>query len=191
MFFRKDISKLSDTELLQRYRRDGKPEWLGELYVRYSHLVYGVCLKYLRNEDEARDATTGIFERLFDSLLVQDIFAFQPWLHRVAKNHCLMALRNENRRVQRVNTYMHVVSKSDTQENDELLMAEWKEKELNKLEGAIERLNAEQKRCVKLFFLDEKSYQEITESTGYSMGEVKSYIQNGKRNLRLLLTGTE
>ena len=190
MFFRKDISKLADSELLQNYRKDGKSEWLGELYKRYSHLVFGVCLKYLKNQEEAKDATLGIFEKLVDALLVQDILAFQAWLHRVSRNHCLMILRTNKQHHTRYNTYMRVVSNHD-EDSEEVLLAEWKEKELNKLEGAIETLNQEQKECVKLFFLHEKSYKEITESTGYSLGEVKSYIQNGKRNLRLMLTGTK
>ncbi len=191
MFFKRDISKLNDAELLHRYRHDGKPEWLGELYTRYSHLVLGVCFKYLKNEEEARDATLAIFEKLVDSLLVQDIFAFQAWLHRVTKNHCLMALRAQQQQQKRHHGYMHVLSNENPEDTEELLLAEWKEKELNKLETAIENLNIEQKACVSLFFLQEKSYKEITETTGYTLGEVKSYIQNGKRNLRVLLTGTE
>ncbi|MFN0030837.1 MAG: RNA polymerase sigma factor [Flavobacteriales bacterium] len=191
MFFKKHISKLSDAELLQSYRHDGKSEWLGELYQRYSYLVFGVCLKYLKDENEARDATLGIFEKLMDTLLVQDVYAFQPWLHRVTKNHCLMALRYQQQHAKRHNSYMHVVSSNNGDETEEMLLAEWKENSLNQLEHAIEKLKGEQRECVSLFYLKEKSYIEITESTGYSLGEVKSYIQNGKRNLRTLLTGTE
>lgn len=190
MFFKRDISKRTDAELLQQYRKDGDSAMLGELYKRYSHLVFGVCLKYLKNQDESRDATLAIFEKLIDSLLVQDVYAFQAWLHRVTRNHCLMMLRSEQKKSQRFNSYMHVVGNHNADESEELLLAEWKEKELNKLEGAIASLNSEQQQCVSLFYLQEKSYKEITESTGYSLGEVKSYIQNGKRNLRVLLTAT-
>lgn len=191
MFFKKDISKLSDADLLQRYRNEGKSVWLGELYNRYSHLVFGVCLKYLKNQDEARDATLAIFEKLIDSLLVQDVLAFQAWLHRVSRNHCLMILRSQKQTQTRHQSYMRLVVDEELDTAEEILLTEWKEAELNKLEGAIESLNSEQKECVKLFYLQEKSYKEITESTGYSLGEVKSYIQNGKRNLRLMMSGTK
>ncbi len=191
MFFKRDISKLDDTDLLQRYRHDGKSEWLGELYKRYSHLVYGVCLKYLKDKDEAHDATLAIFEKLIDSLLVQDIFAFQAWISRVTRNHCLLVLRNENIHIKKHNSYMHVVGNENLEEANEMLFAAWKEKEFDKLELAIAKLNMEQKECVSLFYLQDKSYNEITETTGYTLGEVKSFIQNGKRNLRIQLTGTE
>ncbi len=191
MFFKKDISKLSDTALLQNYRHDGKPEWLGELYKRYSHLVYGICLKYLQDKDEAADATLAIFEKLLDSLLVQDVYAFQAWLHRVAKNHCLTVLKLEKRTAKKHEAYMYVVGDNNMDDTEDILLAEWKEKEIGKLEKAIENLAEEQKHCVTLFYLHNKSYKEITDTTGYSLGEVKSYIQNGKRNLHSQLTGTE
>ena len=52
---------------------------------------------------------------------------------------------------------------------------------------SLEELNPEQKQCLILFYLEKKSYQEISENTGFSLMQVKSYIQNGKRNLKILL----
>jgi len=56
-----------------------------------------------------------------------------------------------------------------------------------KLKEAMTSLNREQGLCVTLFYLEEKSYKEVVEITGFSSNQVKSYIQNGKRNLKLYL----
>jgi RNA polymerase sigma-70 factor (ECF subfamily) len=55
------------------------------------------------------------------------------------------------------------------------------------LEEAIQELSEEQKLCVNLFYLQKKSYQQITDRTGFTLMQVKSYIQNGKRNLKIIL----
>lgn len=61
------------------------------------------------------------------------------------------------------------------------------ERMLKDLEEAMQHLKKEQKTCIRMFYLQRKSYQSIAEETGFNLLQVKSYIQNGKRNLRLLL----
>lgn len=191
MFFKKKISHHTDIELLDKYRQDGNSAWLGELYNRYSHLVFGLCLKYLKDEETAKDAVLAIFEKLITDLRSREVATFQHWLYAVSKNHCLMMLRNNGREAKRKVVYHHEVSAHVLEENDILSHTQMRETGLLKLEAAISRLNEEQKECITLFYLKEKSYKEIVETTGYNIGEVKSHLQNGRRNLRLILDNSK
>lgn len=191
MFFKKKISHHTDIELLDKYRQDGNSAWLGELYNRYSHLVFGLCLKYLKDEETAKDAVLAIFEKLVTDLRSREVATFQHWLYAVSKNYCLMLLRNNGREAKRKVVYHNEISAHVLEENDILSHTQMRETGLLKLEAAINRLNEEQKECITLFYLKEKSYKEIVETTGYDIGEVKSHLQNGRRNLRLILDNSK
>jgi RNA polymerase sigma factor (sigma-70 family) len=178
---------LTDHELLVKYKQDDKTVWLGELFNRYSHLVFGLCLKYLKDEENARDAVLAIFEKLIVELRTREVATFQHWLYAVSRNYCLELIRQKGRDEKRKVVYHYENAVNMHEEIDVLSFAEMKEAGLRRLEYAIEKLNIDQKECVKLFYLKEKSYRETTESTGYSIGEVKTHLQNGRRNLRILL----
>ena len=178
--------KLTDNELIANYKSNGDGIYLGELYKRYSHLVYGVCLKYLKNEEEGEDAVIQIFEKLMEDLKKHEIANFKSWLHSVARNHCLMFLRKKQVVTKKINEYEAVYEHEETfaapfEVNEKM------EQELvfTDLEKAIAVLKEEQRVCIELFFLKEKCYQEVAEETGFSEKQVKSYIQNGKRNLAI------
>jgi RNA polymerase sigma factor (sigma-70 family) len=66
-----------------------------------------------------------------------------------------------------------------------------KEINLSNLNEALKSLAEKQRICVELFYLQEKSYNEVAEITGFTMNEVKSFIQNGKRNLKIYLTNAQ
>jgi RNA polymerase sigma factor (sigma-70 family) len=182
------IRNLSDAELVAKYKETGENICVGELFRRYMHLVYGVCMKYLKEEDKAKDLQSHIFERLLSDLLKHEVANFKGWLFSVTKNHCLMYLRSnqslqKNLKTLKKDMQPDVESAFDLHHNPVLE----KEKQLNKLETGIAQLNDDQRKCVDLFYIKEKSYREIVELTGYSLNDVKSYIQNGKRNLKLFM----
>ncbi len=152
------------------------------------HLVYGVCMKYLRDEDKAKDVQSLIFERLLADLLKHEVANFKGWLFSVSKNHCLMHLRSaqslqKNQKELKKDLRPDMESGFELHHNPVLE----KEQQLTKLEQGIEKLNEGQRICVELFYIKEKSYREIVETTGYSLNDVKSYIQNGKRNLKIFM----
>ena len=157
---------------------------MGILYERYSHLVFGVCLKYLRNRDESRDAVINIFEKLLLDLKNHRIDNFKSWIHSVARNHCLMILRKSDRpgTEKNIDDFQQETDSNLTQE------VQLKEEQLQQLENAISFLNQEQKTCIELFYLQEKCYREVAEETGFTLNQVKRFIQNGKRNLKILLS---
>jgi len=173
----------SDTELIQAYQQTADPALVGELYRRYTALVYGVCLKYLKDRDEAKDATMQLFEKLLTVLKDQEIIQFKSWLFVTARNHCLMQLRSNKGKFK--------VEFSDvSMENQLVLHLEEEnglETNLDKLAGCIERLLDGQKECVRLFYLQEKCYKEIAQITRFDLLQVKSFIQNGKRNLKICM----
>lgn len=145
------------------------------------HLVYGLCLKYLKNRDDSQDATMAIYEQISQKLLTTEVKHFKSWLYMVSKNHCLMELRKKN---PEIHSDVFMESPDVVHLNDDKVALE---NDLNALEECIEELKEQQKHCVKLFFLEKKSYQQVNEETGIDLKKVKSHIQNGKRNLKLCL----
>jgi len=182
-----DYSRLTDLELIQKYQTSGELSLVGVLYSRYMTLVYGVCLKYLKDREESRDAAMQIFEKLMVTLKEHEITHFKSWLYVTSRNHCLMVLRaKKGRNFEKIS--------SDSMENEMLLhLPEEPEMETNfsKLEKCMEHLVAEQKNCVALFYMQQKCYKEIVQITGFDDNKVKSYIQNGKRNLKLCMEKNE
>ena len=173
----------SDQQLLIKYRQTSDLEVLGVLYGRYMHLVYGVCLKYLKHQEDSKDAVMHIFEHLIAKVDNQEIENFKSWLYVVAKNHCLMVLRQQNRQ-QKLQEKAFPVMEI---EYDQHLNGETDEFDLQKLRVALEQLPEHQKICLELFYYEDQSYQQIAETTGFEIKKVKSYIQNGKRRLKGLM----
>jgi len=185
-----DLQSYSDTELISYYVNEEDQEAVGILFTRYSHLVYGVCLKYLKNENDAQDAVMDIFEKLMKDLKSHHIKNFKSWLYSVSKNFCLMELR-KTRHFHEINNYaLEKLSEEFMDSGIELHpnSESGPENRIEKMLDAVNKLNHEQKQCIELLYLNQKSYKEVMHITGYSMNQVKSYIQNGKRNLKNLLT---
>ena len=174
---------IEDKELLDKFYSDGNNRWLGILLQRYTMLLLGVCMKYLKDEEEAKDAVQQIFLKAITELPKYKVDYFKSWLYMIAKNLCLMKIRERHGRIA-----MELTDKLDTDiaasDKSELLE---KDKTLLSIEEGLLELNEEQKRCVILFYLQKKSYQQITDITGFNLSQVKSYIQNGKRNLKLIV----
>lgn len=177
----KNYSHLSDQDLLSRFYKEDDNEWLGILFQRYTLLLLGVCMKYLKNEEEARDAVQQIFLKALTELKKYPVSYFKSWIYMVAKNHCLMQLRHKStHQAVEVTEKMYVPDESANLQHHVN-----KDKTLSLMESAMEELNDDQKLCVTLFYLEKKSYQQIAEQTGFNLMQVKSHIQNGKRNLKI------
>lgn len=172
-----------DLQLLQYFYNDKNNEWLGILLQRYTLLLLGVCMKYLKNEEEAKDAVQQVFLKVITELHKYKVDYFKSWIYMVAKNHCLMKLRDKGKIPVEINEEIHGTS----EDMEEIKKQLEKDQLFTSMETALQLLNREQQQCITLFYLDKKSYQEITASTGYTMLQVKSFIQNGKRNLKLML----
>jgi RNA polymerase sigma-70 factor (ECF subfamily) len=178
----KDQPYLSDQELLNRYRESGETRLLGVLLQRYTMLLLGVCMKYLKNEELAKDCVQQVFLKVIGELNRYHVQYFKSWLYMIARNHCLMQLRSRH------HTRSKEVNENLVVEEEPLLQREIeKEKLLSLIEASLGELNPEQKTCVTLFYLEKRSYQQISEQTGFSLMQVKSFIQNGKRKLKLLV----
>jgi RNA polymerase sigma-70 factor (ECF subfamily) len=178
--FRNKISAFSNEELLENFSQTKEVSVFGELYRRYMPLVYGLCLKYLENEETAHDAVMDIFENVLEKLPQYEVKNFNTWLYSVAKNHCLQVLRKENRIIF-VNIEENFV---ENQDNFTLIDKPQTEEEMEALIYCIGILAEEQQKSIRYFYMEEKSYVDIVELTGYPLNKVKSYIQNGKRNLK-------
>lgn len=173
----------TDEELVHTYKTGGDLAVLGRLYSKYMDLVFGVCMKYLEDTELAKDATMQIFEELIDKLIKHEVQVFRSWLYTVARNHCLMKLRaGKNRRVVPFDT--ELMQSGDSSHPEEGMA---KEEALVHLESCIETLKDEQQRVVKLFYLEEKSYNEIVTRTGLEWNLVRSLVQNGRRNLKICM----
>jgi RNA polymerase sigma factor (sigma-70 family) len=169
-----------DASVIASYRSTSDSLYLGILFDRYSHLIFAVSMNYLKNEEDSKDAVIHIFERLAGDLKKYEIRNFTHWIHRVTRNYCLRQLSKKSYTVKLDDEINYFADEDDKQET-------FTDQYLSKLEEAIATLNEEQKVCVRLFYLEEKSYKEIETITGYNFEKVKSYIQNGKRNLKIYL----
>jgi RNA polymerase sigma factor (sigma-70 family) len=177
----KNLQDADDNKLLNGYRETGDLTVLGRLYEKQMSLIYGVCLKYLKDEEQAKDAVMGIFEELVVKVKQHEISQFRSWLYVLSRNYCLMQLRSGKK--------MEMVNLDDFMEFTPVLHPDDNSREIamQALERCIDKLPAPQKQSIDLFYLKEKCYKEIAGLTGFSLNEVKSYIQNGKRNLKICL----
>lgn len=173
---------ITDSELLKKYQSDLNKEWLGILLQRYTMLLLGVCMKYLKNEEEAKDAVQQIFLKALGELEKYPVDYPKSWLYKIACNFCLMQLRDRKQLVS-MDQSPELMDIKDI-DNEALLT---KEVNLTHLAQAIEELGHDQKTCITLFYLQKKSYQQISDITSFSLLQVKSHIQNGKRKLKILI----
>jgi RNA polymerase sigma factor (sigma-70 family) len=208
MIFNKLFQKeQTDEELIRRYQQTGNLALVADLYQRYAAMIFGVCLKYLKDEEDSKDVSRSLFEKLVKVLKENEVQNFKSWLHVIVRNQCLMHLRTQKTRNGKIvplndrflagkgsenEDFQETFDKSATSSMENL--AFWNphdedllEENLNLLEKAITHLPSEQRTCIDLFYLKEKCYKEISELTGYEINKVKSYIQNGKRNLKIYL----
>ena len=179
----KSAKALTDEELLSSFRKNADLQTLAQLYLRYTDLVYGVCMKYLKDAEASKDAVMDVYEELLTKLQTHEIENFKSWLYVVAKNHCLMQLRKEKKMV--TVEFTSTVMQSENFEHLDSVLE--KEDELKKLEICIEHLPDEQKQSVQLFYLEHKCYNEIAKQTGFDWNKVRSLIQNGRRNLKICM----
>lgn len=181
--FRKNISLCDDSELVELVRKGNKRAH-GELFKRYSALVMGVCLKYLKDYPRAEDMMMSVFERLPKKIGTHEINAFKSWLYGVTRNECLMLLRKKNKETGTIDTTL--ITTEDTA-TEELNLALLKEEKLTALETALKKLKPEQENALRYFYLERKCYDEVATLMKIPLKKVKSLIQNGKRNLKLIL----
>ncbi|HNE50038.1 MAG TPA: RNA polymerase sigma factor [Chitinophagales bacterium] len=176
----RNLAHLSDIDLVELYKKDFNTLYIGELYKRYSLLVYGLSYKYLKDEIAAQDAVTEIFEAVIFKLKTHEVSFFKSWLFILAKNYLLRSIEKNNKL--EINSIENISEKF--MENDTDLYLNRQEEESELLQRAISNLNEEQRTCIDLFYYQLKPYQEVASMTGYDLNKVKSAIQNGKRNLK-------
>lgn len=175
-------NNFSDQELMHQFKATGNNLYLGILLERYSLLLLGVCMKYLKNEEAAKDAVQQVYAKAIVELQKYNVEYVKSWLYTIARNHCLMELRNRHQTLP-----ADVVANNIIEEDPFLSRQMVTDKNLlMELTGeGLLQLPEPQQRCVTLFYLAKKSYQQISEATGYNLMQVKSHIQNGKRNIKL------
>jgi RNA polymerase sigma-70 factor (ECF subfamily) len=188
---------LTDEALARQYRLSGERRLLGELFQRHLQGLLALAYRYLRDAESARDLVMQVFEKLIVVLREQDLERVKPWLYQVTRNEALMQLRREKRQKSRAEAYEAEFQAQKSRERVESAQAEHlvgegpdaaQHARLQALQEALQGLKPEQQRCVTLFYLQGKSYQQVAEATGWPLKSVKSHIQNGKRNLKLAMS---
>ncbi len=175
---------MEEKELLQYYKQTGNLDALGKLYAPYMSLMYGVCYKYLQDSEESQDAVMQIFDELIGKLRIHEVENFKSWLYIYTRNFCLMALRKK-KNVKHVSIEDYLVESENQLQTD--VEHKWKEQDFEKLTSCMASLSEEQGNCVRMFYLEHKCYKDIADITGFELAKVKSYIQNGRRNLKICM----
>lgn len=193
---RQSLMEMSDEMLIRKYQQSGEKQVFSILYKRYSHLVFGACLKYLQNPEDSRDMAMSIFEKILKKPPSDKILVFKSWLHKYVQNECFYHIRTRSSRGASFRKFEEMETRdAPVAENQGEVRLEEEEKKRTagpmKLGEAIRKLPKAQKECIRLFYLKEKSYKQIAEKTGYTLPQVKSFLQNGKRRLKVLMTGEE
>jgi RNA polymerase sigma-70 factor (ECF subfamily) len=181
----------TDEQLIELYRQTNDRDYIGRLFERYASFVFAISMKYLKDKEKSRDNTMVVFEKLLENLNRFDVKNFKAWLHMVTKNQCLMQIRSEKSKSKNLNQFAYE-EESFMEKEPELHHDQENDIEINlsNLNEALKTLGEKQKKCIELFYIQEKSYVEVAEITGFTMNEVKSFIQNGKRNLKIYLTSS-
>ena len=174
-------TSMTDEELIRAFRKDGDTQWLGYLLPRYTVLLLGVAFKYLKEKTQAEDAVQQVFLKVLTHFPQEEIVNFKGWLYILMRNHCLQQLRDKTHMAEEARLAHIPVSEPDHEE------IKWHEHTLEQMNEAIELLSEEQKTTIVLFYLKKYSYEQIIAHTGYTFMQVKSYVQNGKRNLKTIL----
>jgi RNA polymerase sigma factor (sigma-70 family) len=175
-------TNLTDEELLQAYRTTGDNTWLGYLLQRYTTLLLGVALKYLHDKAQAEDAVQQVFLKALTHLPKEEIMNFKGWLYVMMRNQCLQQLRDKTHRTDEAILKNFPAAEGDNEANS------LHDYTLSQVSDALGQLNKEQRKAIDLFYLKKYSYEQIIAETGYTFMQVKSYIQNGKRNLKIILS---
>ena len=185
LFKKKEYS--SDEELLKHYKQSGNKDLFADLFKKHVSVVYGTCLFYLQDKDEAQDATMQLFEKLMLDINTREIDNFKGWLSFVVRNHCISIIRKNKSQNKNIKSYYEFEYEDANYETEEKINTVSDDVMLENMKQCLPKLKEKQRLCVELFYLNNKSYQDIANQTGFTLNEIKSYIQNGKRNLKLLL----
>lgn len=179
LFVRKDDGLITDLELIEKYKSSSNPEVVASLYNRYITLVYGLCLKYLKEESSSKDAVMEIYELVSKKLISHDVTNFKSWLYVVSKNHCFGILR-------KAQTTLTKQKQAEVMYSEEVFHPDTinKQEKIKQLDLCIEKLPLDQKKCIQMFYFEKKSYQEIVDQLELEWKHVRSFIQNGRRNLK-------
>jgi RNA polymerase sigma factor (sigma-70 family) len=180
---KKTMSKLSDEQLVTRYRNDSDMDALAFLFDKYIDLIFGVCMKYFKQAQDSEDGTMAVFEVLVKKLKTHEVHNFKSWLYVLTKHYCLQKLRR--RATTLTNDSEDILMQLvDEVHPDDVDLIERRE---NGLRECIQKLPAEQRRTVELFYFESKSYVEIADTLSVDKEKVRSFIQNGRRNLRVCM----
>jgi RNA polymerase sigma factor (sigma-70 family) len=172
----------SDEELIAHYQQSGDNQWLGLLLERHTLLLLGIAMKYLKDKAQAQDAVQQVFIKTITHFPKEPIQNFKGWLYILIRNHCFGILRSSNYHTS--DEALVYLAAPETKTHEELMSDELMRQSMHQ---AIESLHPDQQICIRLFYIEERSYKEIMEHTNFSFEQVKSYVQNGKRNLKIAL----
>jgi RNA polymerase sigma-70 factor (ECF subfamily) len=185
--FKKKKEYVNDEDLLLQYKQSGDKELFADLFKKHVTSVYGTCLFYLQDKDEAQDATMVLFEKLMLDISTREINNFKAWLSFVVRNHCISLIRKNKTASKNKKSYYEFEMEETSYEAEEKIQSVSDDVLLQEMKNCLPRLKDKQRICVERFYLQNKSYQDIANETGYSLNEIKSHIQNGKRNLKLMI----
>ncbi len=165
-----------DAVLLDRWTQSGDAEAFREIVVRYAGLVYTTAHRVLRDPAAAEDIAQDAFLTLAKGSRVER--ALGPWLHRVATNKSLDALKSDIRRRKRETDWTTTRGAATTPEWDDV-------REF--LDEAINDLPDAQRTVVIGHFLYGKSHEELAAGLGITRSAVTRRIAKGVERIRATL----
>ena len=171
---------LSDEELVELYKQQLDQEFLSTVFTRHISTLFGICMKYLKNEADAKDMVQQLYEQVCKYLPNSTIKKFDAWLYTVAKNACINFLDK------RKDCFIDIESVTEIEDENrgDFLEAE---RTYDKVNFCIEKLIGGQKTVIELFYFKKYCYREIAEKLAIDWGSVRAMIQNARRNLKICM----
>ncbi len=187
-YSKENLESKPDAYLVTEYRKYGDLRVFSALFLRYYHLLIGVCMKYLGHTEDSKDAVMDIFEKASGDLRKHDVQHFRSWIYVTTRNHCLMKLRKDKSHPENVTDYEFVLHNSmESKHIWHPVNEDTSDEELEILEKCMGRLPDAQQECIRLFYFKKQSYMQMADKLSIEIKKIKSYLQNGKRNLKICI----
>lgn len=165
---------MTDIELIEACMREN-PSAQKQLYDKYSSKLYGICLRYCKNEEEAQDILQDSFIKIFTKLnTFQYTGSFEGWLKRITTNTAIE----------------HYRKKVDLEQVDEITFNPYlsidseKTLEVEELLKMIQELPEGYRMIFNMYAIDGFTHSEIAEKLGISEGTSKSQLSRARASLQ-------
>lgn len=168
---------------------DGDTAAFAGILKRYSSRIFAVIVRIVGCREEAEELTQDVFMKVFSSLQrYKGNCEFSTWIYRIAYNTAISHTRKQRREISYIEESLY--TNVSEEEVEQLLNRTDNSEQIERLEQAINGLEAEEKALLSLFYTDMRSISEIAEISGLTPANVKTKLYRIRKKLYIILSRT-